>query len=138
MRSAHLDLLLNLIGQLTSRRQNQHERIATTTRRNLTILSELLDNGEQEGEGLALTGVGSTNKVLSLIDGIKCHSLGKSTEGQATNLDGEELGDSVRVEDSNGLGTDWITCERVNVVNISSIHRTSTDSLHWDLLPRYE
>lgn len=112
-----MDLLVDLLGQLTRRRQNQNERRARATGRGQTQLVNALDDGQRKRKRLSLSRRGTTNQVLSIVNRIK-----------RLRLDRKQFSDALRIQNTDRLRRDAITRHGIEGFLFRSIHRTRADA----------
>ena len=111
-------LLVDLLRQLTRRRQNQNERSARTTGRRQTQLVNPFHNGQRKRKRLALARRSATNQILPVVNRV---------EGQC--LDRKQFSDALRVQNTNRLRRDSVTRHGVDGFSLRSVHRARTNTL---------
>lgn len=66
-----MNLLVDLLGELASGRENEDKGSTTATWRRQAQLVDLLHNGKGEGERLSLSGGSAADQVLSVVHGVE-------------------------------------------------------------------
>ena len=77
-----MNLLVDLLSELASGRENEDEGSTTAARRRQAQLVNLLHNGKSEGERLSLSGGSATNQVLSVVHSVKGARLNSEHEAR--------------------------------------------------------